>query len=75
MVLENINLKLQKKSKWEFTGYDLRPTDGTDTIKGKMYGIYADYTKNLRIENFSLDVDPSMNDVYGGKQFEGKHVL
>lgn len=75
VVLENINLKLQKKSKWEFTGYDLRPTDGTDTIKGKMYGIYADYTKNLRIENFSLDVDPSMNDVYGGKQFEGKHVL
>ena len=67
VTLENINLHLTHKSKWGFTGYDLRPTDGQDKIDAKLYGIYSDHTKNLEVKNFRVSVDETVKEVYGGE--------
>ena len=73
VTFENVNVNLAHKSKWGFTGYDLRPTDGKMTIDSKLYGIYADYTKNLQVKEFLLSVDESVKDVYGGREHFGNN--
>lgn len=72
VTLENISLRLRKKSRWEFEGYDIRPTDDKTPVgDGRIYGIYADHVRGLELKNFKVSVDDSMKDKFEKDIFNG----
>ena len=51
---DGVTLTLDRRSKWEITGYDTRPCQGEGEIKTKVSGIYVDYGKNITFRNTKI---------------------
>ena len=51
---DGVTLTLDRRSKWEITGYDTRPCQGDGEIKTKVSGIYVDYGKNITFRNTKI---------------------
>ena len=61
---ENIHLTLEKTSRWEIEGYDIRPCQGDGAIHTKISGIYADYARDISFEHVKINVEESMQPFY-----------
>ncbi|MEY8354165.1 glycosyl hydrolase family 28 protein [Lachnospiraceae bacterium 54-53] len=61
---ENIHLTLEKTSRWEIEGYDIRPCQGDGVIRCRISGIYADYARDIRFEHVKIHVEESMKPYY-----------
>jgi hypothetical protein len=57
---ENVNVELDKVSKWDVDGYDIRPCpvegDVTGNIKRKIAGVYCNYAKDICMKNVKIVV-------------------
>lgn len=51
---EQVDLTLDKTSKWEIDGYDIRPCQGDGNIVTPISGIYVDYGKNIRFKDVTV---------------------
>lgn len=71
---QNVGVELVKTSKWPIEGYDIRPCAMDGKIKGSISGIYADYVKNLKLEDVRIEVDVSMKS-YVEKEINSIHVM
>lgn len=61
---EQIDLVLDKKSKWPVEGYDMRPCPGEGMITTPISGIYLDYGKNIRFRDISITANESIREFY-----------
>lgn len=61
----NVRVELVKTSKWPIEGYDIRPCTMDGKIKGNISGIYADYVKNVNLQEVSVEVNQSMKPYVG----------
>ena len=61
---ENIHLTLEKTSRWDIEGYDIRPCQGDGVIHTKISGIYADYARDISFEHVKINVEESMHPYY-----------
>lgn len=65
---ENVTIALEKASKWDVDGYDIRPCsiggDVTGSIKRKIAGIYCDYVKEVYMKNTKVTVEENMLPFY-----------
>lgn len=61
---ENINLTLEKSSKWEIDGYDVRPCPFDGNIKTKISGVYAKYCKNVSFSHLKVNKEDSIVPFY-----------
>ena len=66
VTLENIHVNLRKTSKWPVTGYDLRPCDEPMFLDTKLYGVYQENVRNLKIEKLNVTVDENMKQYFAG---------
>lgn len=60
----NVNITLEKSSKWEIDGYDVRPCPGEGKLERKIAGVYCDYAKNISFENLSIEKKESILPFY-----------
>lgn len=58
--LENIQVTLDKTSKWPCDSYDIRPCEGDGIIPSKLYGLYADMVDGLLIKDVNLECTEEM---------------
>lgn len=72
VTLSDIDLVLEKTSRWDVTGYDLRPCDGGGKVKSKIYGLYVKNAEGLRTENVTVSCSESFGQWYGGERLETK---
>ncbi|HIX15865.1 MAG TPA: right-handed parallel beta-helix repeat-containing protein [Candidatus Hungatella pullicola] len=68
---ENISLVLEKNSKWEIEGYDIRPCQGDGNLRRKICGVYGEYAKNLTFKNVKVEARESILPYYD-KEMEFK---
>ena len=77
--LRNIRVVLKKTSKWPSDTYDIRPCGFDGLISSKIYGIYLDKIKGIRLEDVQIEIDESMELYAGGESkildVEGMKVL
>lgn len=69
--LRNVRVHLKKTSKWASDSYDIRPCEGDGIIPSKIYGIFVDYAKDVKLDNVTVTCDESMADCYGGERMVG----
>jgi polygalacturonase len=55
VTFENINITLEKNSKWEIEGYDVRPCPGDGNIKRKIAGVFANYAKDITFTSLNIE--------------------
>ncbi|MDO4295986.1 MAG: glycoside hydrolase family 28 protein [bacterium] len=61
---KNIHMTLEKNSKWEIEGYDIRPCQGDGNIRTKISAVYVEHAKDLRFEQLKVDVKDSIRPYY-----------
>lgn len=66
--LENITVKLDKKSKWPCDSYDIRPCQGDGILPSKLYGLYADMVDGLSISNLKVECTETMEEFTAGER-------
>ena len=54
ITFEQIDLILDKTSKWEIDGYDIRPCQGDGTIATPISGVYAKNGRNIRFKDVTI---------------------
>lgn len=60
---DNINLNLQKTSKWSVDGYDLRPCASDGKLMTKIHPVYCRFADNVCVSGLKVNVDSSMQDI------------
>lgn len=72
---DEIHMTLEKTSKWEVEGYDIRPCELEDKFpekeNGKIAGMYLRYAKNIKARNITIRVADAMRPHYMGDVFVG----
>ena len=68
VLLERVQVELEKTTKWPADGYDLRPCDGSGHAGDKVFGLYTEHVEDLSVRDFSVKMDPSMEPYYGGER-------
>lgn len=70
ITFDEVHMTLEKTSKWDIGGYDIRPCELEDKFpkrdSGKVAGIYIRHAKNIKTENFSVRVTDNMQPYYLG---------
>jgi hypothetical protein len=61
---QNIKIVLQKSSKWEIDGYDIRPCPGDGNIKRKISGVYCNFSKNIVFTGLRIEKEESILEYY-----------
>jgi polygalacturonase len=61
---DHIHLTLEKTSRWDIEGYDIRPYQGDGVIRTKISGIYVDYARDISFEHVKINVEESMQPYY-----------
>lgn len=60
VTFRNVLVELHKTSKWPIEGYDLRPCEGEGIRKGNISGLYAEYTKDVSLEDVKVILEDQM---------------
>lgn len=71
LVLENINVTLEKTSKWPSDSYDIRPCQGEGIIPSKLYGMYIEKVDGIKLSNVKVNCKENMKEFVAGE----KHIL
>ncbi len=61
---DHIHLTLEKTSRWDIEGYNIRPYQGDGVIRTKISGIYVDYARDISFEHVKINVEESMQPYY-----------
>lgn len=64
VVFDNVNVVLEKTSKWEVDGYDIRPCEGDGSVKRKIAGIYVDNAKNITFNRLRTEVKDNFKEYF-----------
>lgn len=60
VTFENIELRLNRKTKWPLDTHDIRPCEGNGTIEGRMNFIKCVHAKNITFQNMTYQADSEM---------------
>lgn len=63
--LNNINLYIHKKTKWEENTHDLRPAEGYGIVEGPLNALLVNFAKNVEINNFNYSYGPEFLAIKG----------
>lgn len=64
--LRNIHVNLKMTSKWEPDSYDIRPCTTEGIIPSKIFGVYLNYARDVKLDGICVSCDESMRRYYGG---------
>ncbi len=68
--VKDVRMTLDKTTKWDIEGYDLRPCDGDGMLRTRVYGVYANNVSKLKTKRIKIHVNDRFKALYGGDYYE-----